>query len=81
MKIGSILFFFRNDLYQREKIIDSSLTPTGKILTAMKDSNESHIEFNLRLSKAHAEQHKHHNIEPQQKNNLLNTYYLHFTVI
>ena len=56
---------------QREKIIDSSLTPAGKILTAMKDSNESHIEFNLRLSKAHAEQHKHHNIEPQQKNNLL----------
>ena len=56
---------------QRAKITDSSLTPAAKILTAMQEADESHIEFNLRLSKAHAEQHKNHNIEAQQKNNLL----------
>ena len=56
---------------QREKIIDSSLTPAAKILTAMQEADESHISFNLRLSKAHAAQHKNHNVETQQKNNLL----------
>lgn len=56
---------------QREKITDASLTPAAKILETMEKEKESHIEFCMRMSKAHAEQYKKHSVESQQKNNLL----------
>ena len=37
----------------------------------MKENNESHIDFSLRMSQAHARQHKSHSVEPQQQQNLL----------
>ena len=56
---------------QRKKISDSSLTPAAKVLATMQENNESHIDFGLRMSKAHAQQHKSHIVEPQQQQNLL----------
>jgi len=56
---------------QRKKISDSSLTPAAKVLATMQENNESHIDFALRMSKAHAQQHKSHIVEPQQQQNLL----------
>lgn len=55
---------------QRAKVADASLTPAAKILAAMQAANESHTEFNLRLSKAHAERHKQHEVEANQHRNL-----------
>ena len=56
---------------QRKKVSDSSLTPAAKVLATMQENNESHIDFALRMSKAHAQQHKSHIVEPQQQQNLL----------
>ena len=56
---------------QRKKVADSSLTPAARVLATMQENNESHIDFGLRMSKAHAQQHKSHIVEPQQQQNLL----------
>jgi glutamate--cysteine ligase len=56
---------------QREKVADSALTPAARMLATMQEKHESHIEFCLRMSQAHAEKHKSHRVEPQQQQNLL----------
>ena len=56
---------------QREKVADASLTPAAKVLASMKENNESHIDFSLRMSQSHAVQHKSHDVEAQQQQNLL----------
>jgi len=56
---------------QREKVADASLTPAAKVLASMKENNESHIDFSLRMSQSHAVQHKSHDVEARQQQNLL----------
>ena len=56
---------------QRAKVADASLTPAAKVLAAMEEHNESHIDFGLRMSQTHAKHHKSHSVELQQQQNLL----------
>ena len=56
---------------QREKVLNTALTPSALVLSTMEQLQASHIQFNLAQTNQHAEYFRQLPIDKQQQENLI----------